>query len=267
MKQEKLNKIILLMERVLVAFSGGVDSTLLLKVAHDLLGDEVIAVTASSPIYPSFEIEEAVEIAKRMNVRHLVINNDALDDKQFINNSPDRCYRCKKAVFVRLRSMAEDYGIKYIIDGTNYDDIHDFRPGMQAVKELEIRSPLQEAGLAKEDIRRISKSLGLPTWNKPAYACLASRFPYGTMITADHLARVDKAETFLRQQGVRQLRVRHHGKMAKIEVLPGDIDQLFTPDIREKIVAYFKGLGYAYVTLDLEGYRTGSLNEVLDKEE
>jgi uncharacterized protein len=264
MKLESLKQILASLKSVLLAYSGGVDSTFLLKVAKDVLGDNVLAVTATSVIYPSHETDDARAMAKQFSVRHLLIPNNALSNSKFTENSPERCYWCKKELFQKLKSLAKEYGLKHVIDGTNHDDTGDFRPGMRATGELGVRSPLLEAELTKDEIRSYSKSFGLPTWVKPTYACLASRFPYGTRITEDNLKRVGKAEEFLRKYSITQLRVRHHDKTARIELPKDDIAKLLDDKVRQEVLSFFKKLGYAYVTLDLEGYRSGSMNEVLN---
>ena len=265
MKLQALKESLSSMESVLVAYSGGVDSTFLLKVAKDVLGDNVVAVTAASPTYPSHEVENAGKIADEMGVRLVNIETDELSDPRFSENSPERCYWCKRELFLKLAAIAKEYRLNYVLDGSNYDDTKDYRPGMRAADELAVRSPLKEVGLTKADIRSLSKSLGLPTWDKPSFACFSSRFPYGMKITEDNLAKVESAEKFLRKFGITQVRVRHHNETARIEVPEEDIAGILANNTRGKIVHHFKKLGYTYITVDLEGYRTGSMNEVLSE--
>jgi uncharacterized protein len=253
------------MKKVLVAFSGGVDSTLLLKVAAETLGGDVLAVIAGSETYPVREIRAARGIAKALKVRHRVIHTCEIENPKFVKNPPTRCYYCKQELFSSLKGIAEAEGIPYVLDGQNVDDAGDFRPGAKAGRELGVRSPLKDAGLTKDDIREISRAYGLPTWNKPSLACLASRFPYETAIEVKSLKQVGAAEDFLRGQGFGQLRVRHHGPLARIEITPAEFPALMKPAVRDRIVARLKKLGYLYVTLDLAGYRTGSMNEGLSK--
>jgi len=264
-KYEKLKQILGEMGKVLVAFSGGVDSSLLLKTAQDVLDDRLLAVIASSATYPEEEQKEAAKLAEFWGVRYKIIHTDELDNPEFVKNPPTRCYFCKNELFSRLKEMAEAEGIPYVCDGANKEDLGDFRPGSQAAKELGIRSPLQEAGLVKDEIREISRWLGLPTWDKPSLACLSSRFPYGTEIDLDSLKQIAQAEAYLRSQGFKQVRVRHHGQIARIEVESEEIEMLLDPDFRRTLAVRLKSYGYSYVTVDIEGYRTGSMNETLDR--
>jgi len=254
-------------ESAAIAFSGGVDSTFLVKVAHEVLGDKMIAVTATSSTYPERELKEAIKYAKDMGVKHLIISSEELDIEGFASNPTNRCYYCKKELFTKINAIAKENGVEYVFDGSNIDDDGDYRPGMQAARELEVVSPLKEAKLTKDDIRELSKELGLPTWNKPAFACLSSRFPYGNEITAPKLKMVDEAEQFLLDMGIRQVRVRHHGEIARIEVAPEERVQFFDVEVMDRIGERFKEIGFTYVTLDMLGYRTGSMNEVLTAEE
>jgi len=262
-KMTELKKILTEMESILIAFSGGVDSTFLLKVSHDVLGDRVLAVTARSETYPEREYRESVELAQSIGARHLTIETREIDNPGFAGNPPDRCYYCKSELFQRLQKVAQEESLHVVVDGSNADDVGDFRPGLKAACELGVRSPLKEAGLTKEDIREVSHELGLATWDKPAFACLSSRFPYGEEITDEKLAMVGAAEEILHALGCRQVRVRHHGDTARIEVPPEDIPRLASIEVRAKFVARFKEIGYQYITLDLEGYRSGSMNETL----
>lgn len=261
---QALQNIIDDMGSLLVAYSGGVDSTFLLKVAKMTLGGRVMAVTATSLTYPKREHDEAQKRAKEFGVRHMTIVSEELDIPEFSDNPPDRCFYCKKELFSRLREIAVREGMNYVADGTNLDDVGDFRPGMKAAEELGVRSPLKEAGLTKQDIRELSRELGLSTWDKPSYACLASRFPYGDKIVPEGLRMVAEAEDYLHDLGFRQLRVRHHGNLARIEVPKGEVGRFREEGLRAEVVEKLKSIGYTYVTLDLQGYRSGSMNETLD---
>ena len=251
------------MESAVVAFSSGVDSTFLLRVAHEELGDRVVAATIRSHTFPKRELDEAATFCRAEGIRHEIMDSEELDIPGFAENPPDRCYHCKRELFSKLLAFARDNGLAAVLEGSNIDDDGDYRPGRRAIRELGVISPLHEVGLTKAEIRALSREMGLPTSDKPSFACLASRFPYGERITAAGLARVEKAEQWLLDSGMelKQLRVRSHGDMARIEVPPGDIPRLAAR--ADEIAAAFKEFGFAYVTLDLRGYRTGSMNEVL----
>ena len=262
-KLQRLKEILKGLESVLVAFSGGVDSTFLLKVALNTLAHEsVLAVTATSETYPKRELDEAISIAKEFGAKHILIESGEVDIPEFQYNPTNRCYYCKHELFSKLKDTANQYGLKYVLDGTNLNDVqNDHRPGKLAADELGVRSPLLEAGMAKKDIRYLSKALGLLTWEKPEFACLSSRFPYGTPITREKLSMVEKAEDFLKDRGFKQLRVRHHGEVARIEVEEMDLKRFLENGLKLKVIKRFKEIGFKYVTIDLQGYRRGSMNE------
>lgn len=264
-KYEKLQSYLADLGSLAVAFSGGVDSTLLSKVAHDVLGEHMVAVTMKSAFVPESDLEEAKRFCAREGIEHVVVTADILAVPGVAANPPDRCYLCKRAVFTAIGDVAAARGMENVADGGNMDDLKDYRPGHKAVQELGVVSPLFEAGLTKADIREISHELGLSTWDKPSAACLASRFPYGDTITEEGLERVDAAERVLHGRGFGNVRVRVHGDLARIEVDPHDIERLARPEVREPVARQLRAMGFSYVTLDLQGYRMGSLNEVLGK--
>lgn len=266
-KLDLLQSILREMRSVAIGFSGGVDSTVLLKVATDVLGQDALAVIGRSETYPEREFGEALRLANSFGARVAVVFTEETDDLKFQKNPLNRCYFCKKELFSKLRSVADSHGIELIADGTIVDDLGDFRPGLKAKTEGRVRSPLLEAKLTKDDVRTIARHLGIEIWDKPSFACLASRFPYGFGITKENLMKVDRAETVLRELGFRQFRVRHHDdRTARLEVAPDEFPRLIEPAIRAGLLKELASLGYTYITMDLKGYRTGSMNEVLPPE-
>jgi uncharacterized protein len=261
-KYEKLREIIENMGSVLIAFSGGVDSTFLLKVAHEVLGDRACAVTAVSPTYPESEFREAVALAQRIGARHLVVESNELEIPGFAENPEDRCYHCKRELFGKLAEKGRELGISWLAEGSNVDDLGDYRPGRKAVAELSVRSPLLEAGLTKEEIRRLSRDTGLSTWDKQPYACLSSRFPFGVRITAERLRMIEACEDFLKEKGFRTYRVRFHDETARIEVGEEEIPRFLETALRREVSGFFRSAGFSHVALDLQGYRTGSMNYI-----
>lgn len=262
-KYQKLVDILKEMGEVVVAYSGGVDSTFLLKVATDILGEKASGVLAVSPSYPSRELEFAIQLADQMGAKVKIIETHETEQENYLQNPVNRCYFCKNELFGKIIELAGDGEYKNMVDGSNYDDLGDHRPGKVALKEKGVRSPLQEAELTKEEIRILSKKSGLPTWNKEALACLSSRFPYGERIDIKKLRMVDEMENFLRDLGFKNVRARHQNKTLKIEVIPVDIKRFFDDSVRNRIIEFAKKIGYTYVTVDLEGYRQGSMNEVI----
>ena len=262
-KLSELEEYIRRLGSLAVGFSGGVDSSFLLAVSHEVLGDRAIAVTASDASLPERELKEARTFCEERGIRQVICVVNPMEEEEYRHNGPDRCYFCKHHIFSEIRKTALEYGISYVAEGSNMDDLGDYRPGLRAVEELSVKSPLREAGLTKSEIREISKAMGLPTWSKPAYACLASRFVYGEEITEEKLRMIDLAESFLIEQGFSEERVRLHQNLARIEVPAKDISRLAAEEMRRKICEKFREIGFLFVTLDLNGYRTGSMNATI----
>jgi len=263
-KRKRLQEILRELRGCVIGFSGGVDSTFLFAVAVETLGGRTLAVSATSETYPLRELEEAQTLARKLGGRHLVVASEELDVPGFSDNPPNRCYYCKTELFGKLREIADREGLPHVVDGSNLDDRADFRPGRDAARELGVRSPLEEAGLTKADIRALSREMGLPTWDKPAFACLSSRFPYGEKITREKVAQVGKAEDGLWDLGLRTFRVRHHGAVARLEFGPEEYRRA-VGELREEIIQRVRDAGFHYVAVDLQGYRTGAMNEVLNR--
>lgn len=264
-KQKKLESVLKDLESVLVAFSGGVDSALLLAVARSVLGDKVLAVTARSPSLPKRELDAAVELSGLIGAEHLILNTNEMSNPQYQQNPPDRCYYCKSELYGKLKTVAEERKLRHIVNGINLDDLGDHRPGIGAARESDVLSPLCEAGFRKQDVRDLSRKLDLPTWDKPAMACLSSRVPYGQEITEEKLAMIERAEDVLLSMGFKGLRVRHHGDIARIELDRQDIPRFFANGIAESVQHRFKEIGFTYAAVDITGYKSGRLNEELGK--
>lgn len=264
-KFERLTDLLRESDRLLVAFSAGVDSTFLLKAAHLAIGDHAIALTASSASVPPGELEAAKNFASALGCRHIVLESHELDNPSYSENPVNRCFFCKDELYKICRTEADNLGVKTIVDGTNLDDLMDHRPGLQAADQWGVRHPLVEAEMTKNDIRRYSRELNLPTWDKPSSPCLSSRFPYGVAIDLEKLKRVGACEVLLKQLGFREFRVRYHGDLARIEIGAGEMERIFEKEIRDAIVRRFKEVGFSYVSLDLQGFRSGSLNESLQR--